>query len=278
MIYRMTGLLCLAGGLIALPGFAQTLAPQAPRPLTMRRTLNRGYLGVGVVELTDERVKALKLNDDRGVEVKRVDENSPAARVGLKENDVILEVNGKAIENMEQFQTTIGETQPGTKVNLTIWRDDGKQSLSATLVARPENAFVFGGPELPPNAPLPPMPPMPQIYGNGTYPVFPAESPRVGFEGEPLNGQLAEYFGVKEGVLVRSVTARTPADRAGLKAGDVVVKVNGTPVTSPREISGLLRGGVKKAVTFTVVRNKKEMTLKVEVAEDRQVSSEKEVL
>jgi serine protease Do len=119
---------------------------------------------------------------------------------------------------------------------------------------------------------------MPQIYGNGTYPVFPAESPRVGFEGEPLNGQLAEYFGVKEGVLVRSVTARTPADRAGLKAGDVVVKVNGTPVTSPREISGLLRGGVKKAVTFTVVRNKKEMTLKVEVAEDRQVSSEKEVL
>jgi serine protease Do len=271
MFFRTVAMFCVAAGL-----FAQTSAPQTPRSATLRRAVSRGYLGVGVVELTDERVKALKLKDDSGLEVKRVDENSPAAKAGLKENDVILELNGKAIEDIEQFQTTVGETQPGSKVSLTIWRDGAKQTLSATLVSRPESFFAFGGPDLP-NAPIPPMPPFPQPYGN-VFPGFPSNAPRVGFEGEELNPQLAEFFGVREGVLVRSVTANTPAERAGLKAGDVVVKVNGTPVVNPREISGLVRNSGKKTVTFTVVRNKKEMTLSVEVAENRQPSPEREDL
>jgi serine protease Do len=253
-------MLCVTAGL-----FAQTSAPQTPRSTTLRRAAARGYLGVGVVELTG------------GLEVKRVDENSPAAKAGIKESDVILELNGTAIENLEQFQTTVGETQPGVKVSLTILRDGAKQTLSATLVSRPENFFAFGGPELP-NAPLPPLPPFPQPYGNA-FPGFPSNAPRVGFEGEELTPQLAEFFGVKEGVLVRTVVAKTPAERAGLKAGDVVVKVNGTPVTNPREISGLvLRSSGKKTVTFTVVRNKKEMTLTVEVAGNRLPSSEREAL
>jgi serine protease Do len=271
MFLRTTAMLCVAAGL-----FAQTSAPQTPRSATLRRAVSRGYLGVGVVDLTDERVKALNLKDDSGVEVKRVDENSPAAKAGIKDNDVILELNGKAIEDIEQFQAAVGESQPGSKVNLTIWRDGAKQTLSITLVSRPENFFAFGGPELP-NAPLPPMPPFPQPYGNA-FPGFPSNAPRVGFEGEELTPQLAEFFGVKEGVLVRSVVARTPAERAGLKAGDVVVKVNGTPVMNPREISGLVRSSGKKTVTFTVVRNKKEMTLNMEVAEGRQPSSEREAL
>jgi serine protease Do len=272
MFLRTVAMLCVATGL-----FAQTSAPQTPRSTTLRRAVSRGYLGVGVVDLTDERVKALNLKDDSGVEVKRVDENSPAARAGIKENDVILELNGKAIEDIEQFQAAVGETQPGSKVSLTIWRDGAKQTLSTTLVSRPENFFAFGGPDLP-NAPLPPMPPFPQPYGNA-FPGFPSNAPRVGFEGEELTPQLAEFFGVKEGVLVRTVVAKTPAERAGLKAGDVVVKVNGTPVTSPREITGLvLRSSGKKAVTFTVVRNKKEMTLNVEVAANGQSPSEREAL
>lgn len=267
-------LVCLAAGFMTVSGFGQTVAPQAPRSTTLRRSMVRGYLGVGVVDLTDDRVKALKLKDDSGVEVKRVDPDSPASKAGLKENDVILEVGGKVIEDIGQFQNTIGEAQPGTKVSLTIWREGAKQTLSATLNSRPENFFAFGGPELP-NAPMPPMPPFPQPY---PFPGFPANAPLVGFEGEPVYSQLAQFFGVKEGVLVREVHASTPAERAGLKAGDVVVKVNGTPVTSPREISGLVRTSGKKTVAFTVVRNKKEMTLNVEVGEDRPGSSERQVL
>lgn len=267
--------LCLLAG----TALAQTSGQQRAHSTTLRGIATRGYLGVGVVELTDDRVKALKLKDDQGVEVKRVDENSPAAKTGVKENDVILEVNGKGVEGNEQFRDLIGETSPGTKISLTIWRNGAKQTVSVTLDARPVNLFVFGGPEFPDGA-IPPMPPMPAVPFNGgnPFPTMPANSPMVGFEGEALNSQLAEFFGVREGVLVRSVNPKTPAERAGLKAGDVVVKVNGTPVTTPREITSLVRSSRRKAISFTVVRNKKEISLNVEIAEDRSAPAEREVL
>jgi serine protease Do len=271
---------CLVAATAAPGGFAQTSAPQSARSATLRGAANRGYLGVGVVELTDDRVKALNLKDKQGVEVKRVDEKSPAAKAGLKENDVILEVNGKGLDGIEQFQRSIGETSPGTKVDLTIWRNGARQTVSATLDSRP-SFFAFNGPEFFPGGALPPMPPMPPVPFNGVnpFPTMPGDSPVVGFEGEALNSQLAEFFGVKEGVLVRFVTAKTPAERAGLKAGDVVIKVNGTPVTNPREISGLVRASRnKKAIAFTVVRDKKEISLNVEIAEDRNGTPEREVL
>jgi serine protease Do len=275
MAFKCAGLIFLALAMAVLPATAQTSAPQHARSTELRRPANRGYLGVGVVELTDERVQALKLKDDQGVEVKRVEDNSPAAKAGLKINDVILEVSGKSIDGLETFLGTIGETQPGTKINLTIWREGGKKTLTATLDSRPDNFFYFGAE--PPNPPIPPMPPAP--FGNG-FPGLPADSPKVGFEGEPVYGQLADFFGVRQGVLVRSVNADTPASRAGLKAGDVVTKVNGTPVTNPREITGLVRTSGKKDLSFTVVRGKKEMILKVEVAEvqDRQAPAQREVL
>jgi len=260
----------LAGTAFAQTALAQTSGQQRAQSTTLRGIASRGYLGVGFVELTDDRVKALKLKDNQGLEVKRIDENSPAAKAGLRENDVILEVNGKGVEGNEQFRNLIGEMPPGSKVSLTVWRNGAKQTVSATLDSRPVNFFVFGGPDFPDGA-LPPMPPMPAVpfSGGNVFPTIPGESPMVGFEGEALNPQLAEFFGVREGVLVRSVNPKTPAERAGLKAGDVVVKVNGTPVTTPREITGLVRSSRRKAISFTVVRNKKEISLNVEIAKDR---------
>jgi len=265
-------LACLVAAM-AVPVYAQ----QRAHSTTLRGIANPGYLGVGVAELPDDRVKALNLKDDQGLEVKRIDQNSPAFRAGIKENDVILEVNGKGVEGIDQFQSLIGTTPPGTRVSLTIWRNGAKQTVSATLDSRPVNFFPFGEPNFPDGA-LPPVPPMPPVPFNGgnPFPTIPGSSPIVGFEGEALNPQLAEFFGVKEGVLVRFVNQKTPAERAGLKAGDVVVKVNGTPVTTPREITGLvMRSNRKKAIAFTVVRNKKEVSLNVEIAEDRVGPSER---
>jgi serine protease Do len=272
--------LWLMAAAAAIPAvFAQSTTQQRVQSTTLRGIVSRGYLGVGVVELTDDRVKTLKLKDNQGLEVKLVDQNSPAAKAGLKENDVILEVNGKSVEGNAQFQNLIGEMPPGTKVSLTIWRNGAKQTVSATLDSRPVNFFIFGGPDFPDGV-LPPMPPMPAVpFNSGNpFPAIPADSPIVGFEGEALNPQLAEFFGVKEGVLVRSVYPKTPAERAGLKAGDVVVKVNGAPVTTTREITGMVRSSRRKAMSFTVVRNKKEMSLNVEIAEGRSASAEREAL
>jgi serine protease Do len=235
----------------------------------------RGWLGVGLGEVTPERARALKLRDDSGVEVTHVEENSPASKAGLKVNDVILEVNGQKVDDDSQFARTIGETSPSTKVNLTIWRNGTKQNISTTLEARPAQYFTFNGPGGAWVAPMPPEPPM--GWDGGSFPVLPGQAPRVGFEGETLTPQLAAYFGVREGVLVRTVSPRTPAEKAGLKAGDVITKVSGTPVSSPREISGLVRAS-RKTVTFTVMRDHKEVTLNVEIAEDRVPAPEREVL
>ena len=90
----------------------------------------------------------------------------------------------------------------------------------------------------------------------------------LGIVSEELNPELAEYFGVKEGVLVRSVVKSSPAEKAGMKAGDVILKIDGTPVASPREISSLMRSSrSKKTNVITLSRSKKELTLEVKKPE-----------
>lgn len=216
--------------------------------------------------MTEARARALNLKDSSGVEVKRVDENSPAAKAGLRENDIILEVDGRRIETIDQFIRTVGDAAPGTKLALTIWRNGAKQILTATVEPRPTQMFAFDGPD---DMQMPDVRVFPQIPdggwdGNG-FPFITGASPRVGFEGETLTPQLAEYFGVKDGVLVRTVVAKTPAEKAGLKAGDVVTKVNGTPVTTPREISSLVHMARNGKVALSIVRTKREQVLNVEM-------------
>lgn len=259
--------MALAAVCLTLPALAQT-APQRSHSATMRRPAAMGYLGVGVTALTDDRVKALGLKDNRGLEVRHVAEESPAAKAGVKEGDVITELNGKPIDDVEQFIRAVAETEPGTKVKLAVLRNGAKQEMTATLRSRTGNLFVPMAPEAPdaPMPPMPPMPPVPGASGDGPMSLMMGDSPRVGFEGEMLSPQLADYFGVKEGVLVRTVIGKTPAEKAGLKAGDVVVKVNGNVVRSPRDITGEVRAGGNKTLTFTVVRNRKEITLHVEIA------------
>jgi serine protease Do len=211
-----------------------------------------GYLGVGFQELTPERVKALSLKEPAGVEVTSVTDDAPAAKAGIHVHDVILEVSGQKITNGQDFVDSIQGKTPGTKITLTLWRGSAKQTLSATL----ERQVM---PQLPFAAMVP-------ISSEDMQALFAGDAWKVGFEGEPLTPQLATFFGVPqgEGVLVRTVAEKTPAEKAGLKAGDVVIKVNGMPVSRPGEIVGIVHQS--KKVVFTVVRNRKEITLNVEIA------------
>jgi serine protease Do len=287
MFLKRTVLVCL-GALVSLEAATpQTpptqppppAAPSAPRPLSGGRSVRlrsmapkRGWLGVGLGDLTSERMKALKLRDDSGVEVTHVDGKSPAAKAGLGEHDVILEVNGQKVEDGLEFAGTIAEMAPGSKVILGIWRGGAKRTITATLEARPLQVFYLNNQNGDLIPPMPPMPVMPEGFS-----IMTGQSPRVGFEGETLTPQLAEFFGVKEGILVRTVSEKTAASKAGLKAGDVIIKVSGTPVSSTREIAGIIRA-LHRNVTFTVMRNHKEVLLNVEIAEERLPSPDREVL
>jgi membrane-associated protease RseP (regulator of RpoE activity) len=116
-------------------------------------------------------------------------------------------------------------------------------------------------PPMPPTQTLPPMPPLdiPQFRTMMGASV-------LGIMGESLGqeSQLAEFFGVKDGVLVRSVTKGSAAEKAGIKAGDVITKIDDAAISTPQQITSALRAARSKgAVNVTVVRNKKEMSLGV---------------
>ncbi len=229
------------------------------------------FLGIGVADIDSERAKALNLREERGVEVKSVEADSPAAKAGLKNDDVVLDFNGERVEGTEQFMRLVRETPPGRVVKLMISRGGNTQTITATLGKR-KGAFAFAGPrefefempEMPEMPPMPPMGPMPPVLPDIPRAYMSLRSSRLGVETESLGSQLAEYFGVKEGVLVRSVTKGSPAEKAGLKAGDVIVKVDGESVTSPREISNTLRTvRGKKTLQIGAYRDRKPITVTV---------------
>jgi serine protease Do len=238
---------------------------QAPGSVQVREFNNAPfvggtYLGVNLAEVDSNRAKELKLREDYGVEITRVEDNSPADKAGVKPGDVVLEYNGQRVEGMEQFGRMVRETPPGREVKLTVSRNGAPQTLTAVLGSR---KYRFSG-NFPPGFEVPEfhMPDIPQIFTT-------IRSPMLGVEAESLGSQLAVYFGVKEGVLVRSVLENTAAQKAGIKAGDVITKVDGMAVTTPSELSSTVRSAnAKKTYTLELVRDHKPVTVTVTV-EDR---------
>ncbi|MFB3828861.1 MAG: PDZ domain-containing protein [Bryobacteraceae bacterium] len=263
---------CLAAGsLWVYPLFAQRApAAREHRTIELQTRRSGSYIGLGVAEIDAERAKALKLPDERGVEVKNVTENGPAAKAGMQVGDVVLTYNTQRVEGLEQFMRLVRETPVGRQANLTVWRNGATQSVSVTIGSRPGpfgpegefKTFRFEIPEIPPIPPIPDIPRANMSWRNAA----------MGIETESLNAQLAQFFGVKEGVLVRSVNKDSAAERAGIKAGDVIVKVENTTVTSAREISSLLRRARedrRTAIPVVLVRERKEMSITVNLPDDR---------
>jgi len=228
-----------------------------------------GYLGIGGLDISPERAKALNLKEERGVEVSSLAEDGPAAKAGIKQGDVVLEFNGQPVEGTAQFQRLVRETPVGRQVKITVWRGGAAQTLTATvgenkqttMIAPGDGSWNFSMPRIPA---MPNMPAMPDIE----IPHFnmSSQNPMLGIVGESLGreDQLADFFGVQDGVLVRSVRKGSAAEKAGIKAGDVITKVDDSKVTSSTEITRVLRGlKSKKTFGVTVVRNRKEMPLTV---------------
>ncbi len=221
------------------------------------------YLGVNIREIDTERAKELKLREEAGVEITRIVEDSPAAKAGLKVGDVVLAYNGQQVEGMEQFSRFVRETPPGRDVKLLISRDGNTQTLTARIGTRKSVPFAVSSmPRIEMPAIAPTMPDLPRA-------LMMWRSSMLGIEAEALHGQMADFFGVKEGVLVRSVMKDTPAAKAGLKAGDVVLKIDDTRVATPNDISSAVRSmRDKKTFAITIMRDKHEMTVTATVDDD----------
>ena len=237
------------------------------------------WLGVELREVTSETAKDLKLPAERGVVLSSIVPDSPAAKAGLKENDVVTEINGQRVEGALQFRRMIREIPAGRPVQLTVWRDGQAQTLNVTLGKGEERRNSFRVLTPGPGAPgsftfdMPEIPLIPPMEWEGGR-ILMGGQPRLGIDAEDLNGQLGTFFGAPdgEGILVREVNPASPAEKAGLKAGDVITSVNGERVRTVgdlREKLAAKRGAKEKeqsqSVKLGVLRNKSEVSLTVEL-------------
>lgn len=224
------------------------------------------WLGVETGEVSADKAKELKLTAERGVLISRVTPDSPAAKAGLKDNDVVTEVNGQRIEGAIQFRRMIHEIPSGRTAQLTVWRDGRTQSMIVTLgkaeerhkswtKALPSRDFVFQMPE---------MGEMPSFEWHND--MLAAGRPRLGIDAEDLSGQLGSYFGAPdgEGILVRGVNNGSAAEKAGVKAGDVLIKFNGSRLRTVGDLrERMAEQREQKTIKLGVLRNRSEMSLDV---------------
>jgi serine protease Do len=253
-----------AAGLVSSTAFAQ-VAMQRERTTRgyVVEKASGGYLGIGGLDISPERAKALNLKEERGVEVSSLAEEGPAAKAGIKDGDVVLEFNGQPVQGTAQFQRLVRETPVGRQVKLAVWRAGAVQTVTATVGENRQTTILAPG-DGAWNFSMPSIPALPNI----DIPRFQisAQNPMLGIVGESLGQeeQFAEFFGVREGVLVRSVKKGSAAEKAGIKAGDVITKVDDSKVATSTGITRALRGlKSKKTFVVTVVRNRKEMPLTV---------------
>jgi serine protease Do len=238
----------------------------------MSSTDEGGWLGVEIAEVTAEKAKDLKLSAVRGVIVDGIEPDSPAAKAGIKEKDVITQYDGQPVEGAMQFRRLIRETPPGRSVTLEISRGGSLQSISVELGDRTDvyvrkmkgkmrdfgGAYSFSMPN------VEELPDMPEVMDPRT--------PVLGINAEDLTSQLGSYFGAPNnaGVLVREVRPGTPADKAGLKAGDVVTKVEGKEVRTLADLRAQLREKSNQAsVNMSVLRKGSEIAVTVPIEKPR---------
>jgi serine protease Do len=222
-----------------------------------------GWLGVSIAEVNADKVKELKLPAERGVLITEVEPDSPAAKAGLKVNDVITEFNGQRVESTAQFRRLVRETLSGRTVQLGVWREARSQTFSVTLGNRRDAAEpavrVFGPRDFNFEFTLPRILTM-------------SRTPVLGINAEDLSGQLGNYFGAPggEGILVREVNTGSPAEKAGMKAGDVITKIDGERVRTLSDLREKLRAKRdQKSVSVGVIRKGSEVSLNVEIEQPR---------
>ena len=237
------------------------------------------YLGVDIVDITSDRLGALKLKEEQGVEVTMVDQDAPAGKAGIKEHDVILTMNGTAIESKTQLQRIIHETPPGRVVALGLSRDGQPLTIKVQLADR-RSEFAHMAPkdgswgkdfkvEIPPIPNIPPIHNLPDFEVPNMGVMVVHSSVRSGLMVENLTPQLGDFFGAKNGngVLVRSVEKGSRAEKAGLRAGDVITRVGDQPVHDTSDFTHALHTHSAGSVRVGVLRDKKEQTLTLTLPE-----------
>jgi len=248
--------------------------PQEPGARNFSFFLDGGaFLGVGTEDITKENMGRYGLREVRGVGVTEVSKDSPAEKAGLRKDDVIVRFDGESVTSVRKLTRLINESSADQNVRITVMRGGAEQELTATLGKQKlESVFRTNTPNIWRRGDNDDSV---RIFPNGNWPpsIGGGDSPfiwtlganrRIGVSTQSLSKQLADYFGVKDGgALITSVTDNSPASKAGLKAGDVIVAIDGEKVSAPGDITKGLSKKETGDVTLTIMRDHNQRTVTV---------------
>ncbi len=225
------------------------------------------FLGVAVTDVDPDRAGRLRLNEERGIEVTYVVQGSPADKAGIAPGDVLFTYNGENILSSQQFVRLVQETPVGRKVKIQLWREDKTKSVTAAIGSAPAKPFGVPANFASFSAPSMRYSPMMDI----PVPILVWRNTVLGAQLEELDKPMAEFFGVKGGMLVRSVDSDSPAAKAGLRVGDVITGIGSNRVLTARDLSSYFRSqrAVDQATTIIASRDHKELTVTVPPLEPR---------
>ncbi|AFL90135.1 trypsin-like serine protease with C-terminal PDZ domain [Terriglobus roseus DSM 18391] len=231
-----------------------------------------GYLGIAFHDVSDGDIGSMHLKDGHGAVIVMVDHDGPAGKAGLRERDVVLSVNGVTVDGEEQLRKMLHDMPPGKSIALYICRGGAEQTVTAVMSTREEvdkqarQRYIVPVPVddtaivvAPPEAPAPKS-----RFGNGFITGHLLPTPTyTGATVDAMGAQLADYFGVKDGkgLLVHEVETNSPAAAAGLRAGDVVTRMNGGRVATEKDWTRALHESKGRPVVMTVIRERREQTL-----------------
>ncbi|HVA15648.1 MAG TPA: DegQ family serine endoprotease [Stellaceae bacterium] len=210
------------GGSVGI-GFAipSDLAKPVIDQLREHGKVERGWLGVQIQQVTPEIAKSLKLPKDEGALVSSVTPDSPAAKAGFKQGDVILSFNGHAIDKMRSLPILVAETPANQAAAIRVWRSSGETNLSATIAAMPAN---------------------PQVAENSE------NSSTMGLQLAPLDAASRQRLHIGsdvKGVVVTKIAENSPLAELGLERGDVIESINQQKVATPDEAARALKAAKK---------------------------------
>lgn len=252
----LTLALLVAGAVVRGQEAPPTPDPPEPPEAPQVFVLNDGgeaHLGVTLGDVSTAKAEELRLPAVAGALVNSVQKDSPAAKAGIEPGDAIMEFDGVRVRSSTELRRLIRETPPGRTVAIKLVRGGKTQVVTAQLDASKEH-FTFNMPEVH----IPPVN-IPKFY-------FSIGGTELGISADNLTPQLAQFFGVNQGrgVLISEVTQGGPADKAGLKAGDVIVQVDGKAVGSVEELRSSLNDNFTddtRKASLTIVRDHHEQNV-----------------
>jgi serine protease Do len=240
--------------------------PLAPRTSEAQSSAGRGFLGVSLQEL-DDRLRESYDYHGEGVLVSDVSDDSPAERVGIEEGDILMRIGDREVDGVQDATNYVRSLDPGTRVAITVFRNGNQRSLGQATIADADEAWERRAPRAP-RAPRARVAPTPRVAPMPGMRAFSLGRGRLGVQTHDLGDDLGSYFKApgNKGALVLEVLDDTPAERAGLKAGDVILRVGDQDVADSDELRRALRSREAGPVSIEILRNGTRRTLSAELS------------